>query len=184
MDNQDPYYYVVRLNDVQINQKSVSMVVESFHSNSSWNQFVPWSIREPHWPCFQRRYLINSNNCLWNNTPLFLLSLSHPTFWMVLMYWQVDPSSDWPELQFYFDGVIVSIPPSVYFVSHLQDGKEAWLFGIQSFAGYVFFSISLSHSTSFSETHLWRDYTLSIIEQMELLDLPCPLPCVRVPTCY
>ena len=91
MDNQDPYYYVVRLNDVQINQKSVSMVVESFHSNSSWNQFVPWSIREPPWPCFQRRYLINSNNCLWNNTPLFLLSLSHPTFWMVLMYWQVDP---------------------------------------------------------------------------------------------
>lgn len=35
------------------------------------------------------------------------------------------PSSDWPELQFYFDGVIVSIPPSVYFVSHLQGWQRS-----------------------------------------------------------
>ena len=64
-----------------------------------------------------------------------------------------EPSSDWPELQFYFDGVLVSIPPSVYFVSHLHEGKTAWLFGIQSFAESVPFSTSLSHSMSFLETH-------------------------------
>ena len=64
------------------------------------------------------------------------------------------PSSDWPDLQFFFDGVVVSIPPSVYFVSLLHNGEEAWLFGIQPFAGYVCYLISLSHSTLFLEIHL------------------------------
>ncbi|KNB42061.1 aspartyl protease [Blastocystis sp. subtype 4] len=144
MDNQDPYYYVVRLNDVQINQKSVSMLksIRAVIDSGTTLTLFPKTLFNKFKQLFMKQYpslptLSQSPNIL---DGAYVLTSR--------------PSSDWPELQFYFDGVIVSIPPSVYFVSHLQDGKEAWLFGIQSFAGYVFFSISLSHSTSFSETHL------------------------------
>lgn len=42
------------------------------------------------------------------------------------------PSSDWPTIEYYFDGFYVSVPPSVYFLEVKSDGKSYWMFGLQS----------------------------------------------------
>lgn len=42
------------------------------------------------------------------------------------------PSSDWPTIEYYFDGFYVSVPPSVYFLEVKSKGKSYWMFGIGS----------------------------------------------------
>lgn len=42
------------------------------------------------------------------------------------------PSSDWPTIEYYFDGHYVSVPPSVYFLETTSRGQSVWMFGIVS----------------------------------------------------
>ena len=43
-----------------------------------------------------------------------------------------NPSSEWPTIEYYFDGYYISVPPSVYFLETTSKGRSAWMFGIAS----------------------------------------------------
>lgn len=58
-----------------------------------------------------------------------------------------DPSDTWPTIEFIFDGVSVSLPPSVYFYQLVEKGQLVWMFGIQPFSESVCSTDKITPST-------------------------------------
>ena len=96
---------------------------------------------------FQSVYTINLNPLCKLITPIFHVLMIHCCYVVVSTYPSffdgkaiaIDPTKDWPSLHFTFDGVDVSIPPSVYFLRMEQDGVAYYYLGIQMINDQVSF---------------------------------------------
>ena len=115
VDMQDDYYYTVRLNDIRIDDHSFlsAAYLAVIDSGSTLSHF-PRQVFED-----LRAYLISQYGF-----PSDVIDGNQ--------YVLSDPSSTWPVIDIYVDGVYLSLPPSVYFFRVSSLWSSRWLFGIAS----------------------------------------------------
>lgn len=112
---QDDYYYTIRVNDVRIDDHSFlgAAYLAVIDSGSTLSHF-PRQVFED-----LRAYLISQYGL-----PSGVIDGEQ--------YVLSDPSSTWPVIDIYVDGVYLSLPPSVYFLKVSSLWSSRWLFGIAS----------------------------------------------------